>query len=1094
MAQNLNLSVSGLYTSLNDFNGLPPGALDVADNVESRYKNVLEPRRGFEGLPDSAVNLEHFIRLTNFYVEGDDSIIALNSERELVYYTGANPWPALPGDVVTNIQAPDATNGKCRFITAGQNLYVTAQDGVRSYSSGVDAEVLRAGVPKGLNIEAEVNGDQDGFFDNNVEVSTTGTITSAGANITALGTTAGIIVGQYVSGIDVSASLVVQDLTYTAELFGAAGNAITIAYTGGGVAGAEVVSVVGTAISVQIQNATSTATQIRTAVMASVAAMALVSVVVSGVGANAQNTAAATALAGGLDNVIPVGTTVQSITGSSPIITITGDTTAGSTTVTNLTSLVGVVAGVLIEGQGIPEGALVVSTAVGPNRVILDVAAYETDTGVSVTFSTAPFVTMDDNAAASLVDTPINFYSGAQVGYRMVFGRVEQDINQSNITRLGSPSTSVICTNTTPYSTNVTVTGTIPKNSEGRITFVQLYRSAQTDSIDISPLDQYTLVYERTLEAADFVARIVTITDEVPDSIAVTATALYTGADQEGIGQANDPPPMCWDMCKFRDFVLYGNITRPTTTTFTVTAVGSPSGVQIGDEITISGMFQDVAFSEDYIAAAAEDQAAREFEVVTSGTPSQNITDTVNSLIRVINYDNAVPVHAILLSSATSLPGQILLEADNPSYDTFTTDASAHASAYDPELDNLVSVINTISNGVGVSKAGEFEAVPALNLQLAGDSSSVLLRLIPLRDYVIALKSDGIYKVIGTSPDGLTTTSFDLTTKIIGAETAVSLNSGVWMMSNQGVVSISDGGVDAKSIPIDDQLNRLVGSYLDNLVDSAFAIGYESDRKYILAVPVGENPYAEVEYNFNYVTSAWTTWSRNFYTGFIHSSEGKLYVARADSTDEGVSKERKTATYLDYVDEASDNEIIAIDGTEITLDNVDDVEVGDILYQTSELFSPITAVDLTTNIVTLQYELAFTVDVCEILHAYECTMSWKQVFADNPAFVRQYAEGIAMFKNTRFNTATASFTTDFSQSDSDVTLTGTGNSLWGLFPWGVPPWGGTILPSSIRFYIPQEKQLGSFLLPTLTIKQGLSDFAFQGMAIFYSNVSPEVGL
>jgi hypothetical protein len=102
----------------------------------------------------------------------------------------------------------------------------------------------------------------------------------------------------------VAASLIVQDLTYTADLNGTAGNSITIAYTGGGTAGAEVVSVVGSAISVQIQNATSTATQIKTAVDASVAASALISVAITGTGSNAQNTAAATPLASGTASTV----------------------------------------------------------------------------------------------------------------------------------------------------------------------------------------------------------------------------------------------------------------------------------------------------------------------------------------------------------------------------------------------------------------------------------------------------------------------------------------------------------------------------------------------------------------------------------------------------------------------------------------------------------------------------------------------------------------------------------------------------------------------------------------------------------------------
>lgn len=98
----------------------------------------------------------------------------------------------------------------------------------------------------------------------------------------------------------VAGSLVVQDLTYTADLRGTAGNSITIAYTAGGTAGAEVVTVVGSAISVQIETAVSTATQVKAAVDGSAAASALISVAITGTGSNAQVVAAATPLAGGV--------------------------------------------------------------------------------------------------------------------------------------------------------------------------------------------------------------------------------------------------------------------------------------------------------------------------------------------------------------------------------------------------------------------------------------------------------------------------------------------------------------------------------------------------------------------------------------------------------------------------------------------------------------------------------------------------------------------------------------------------------------------------------------------------------------------------
>jgi hypothetical protein len=991
MSQNLNFSVAGLFTSLNDFNGLPPGAMDVADNVEIRFKNVMESRRGFDGLTDSALEGVHFIRMLNFYIEGTDRVVALTSNGDVLYYTGTegDPWPAVPGSLVTNITAPDSVNGKSRFYVAGQNLYLTAEDGVRSLSSGSAAQMIRAGVPKALNLEAETNGDESGFFDNNEVLTTTGDTTTSSALLQNLDSTTGITTGMYVAG------------------------------TG-----------------------------------------------------------------------IPAGTTVSDITAEAIVLEEPGDTTAGSTTLANIAGTASLAVGMLVSGDGIQEGTKIANLP-GGTDVTLDTAAYKTATDVAITFSSPVIITMSAEATATDTDVALTFYSGAQVGYRIVYGRVETDINGTTITRLGSPSPLAIATNTTAFSTNVTVTATLPKNASDALTFVRLYRTDQTDSIDITPLDQLLLVYEANLEEADFTARTLTIEDSTPDSL--RGIPLYSGSDQEGSLQTNDPPPSCWDICKFRDFVLYGNITQPSTLDVTIVSVGGPTGIQVGDTLTVSGSFVGNTFSSTYTAATGENAAAGEFEVVTSGTPSQNINDTAASLIRVINYDESAPVHAILVSSSTDLPGQLTLEADYPSDDTFFATSSGTPTAYDPTLTALTSDLNSYNNGIAISKSGELEAVPPANLYYCGDSSADVWRMIPLRDYVVVLKEDGIYKGQGQTPGGMLFTAWDLTTKPIGVETAVPLNSAVMMLSSQGVVNISDGGVDAKSIPIDDQLNVLIGTYYDNLINTAFAVGYESDRKYILCVPESANEFAEVEYNFNYITSAWTTWSRNFYTGFISTSNGKLYVAKADPTDKGVSVERKTATYTDFVDEAFDVTITDVDGATVTLSAIDNVEAGDILYQSSTLFSPILSVDLTTNEITLQAALSFTAGAAQILQAFPCTMTWKQVVGDNPAFTRQFPEGLALFKDTSFNMATISFVTDFSQSSSSVDIEGSSNGLWGLFAWGDVPWGGSVLPKNIRFLIPQDKQLGSYLIPTMVIQQGYSDFKFQGLAISYYNISQEVG-
>ena len=86
----------------------------------------------------------------------------------------------------------------------------------------------------------------------------------------------------------IKAFVAVQDVTYQAVATGAGGNSITVAYTTGGVAGAEVVTVVSNAISVKIATGVSTAAQVAAAVNAFPAAAALVSAFVSGNLSNPQ--------------------------------------------------------------------------------------------------------------------------------------------------------------------------------------------------------------------------------------------------------------------------------------------------------------------------------------------------------------------------------------------------------------------------------------------------------------------------------------------------------------------------------------------------------------------------------------------------------------------------------------------------------------------------------------------------------------------------------------------------------------------------------------------------------------------------------------
>jgi hypothetical protein len=99
----------------------------------------------------------------------------------------------------------------------------------------------------------------------------------------------------------VKASIVIQDLTFTADVAGNAGNSISVVFTSGGTAGSEGVTVASNKITVQIQVGVSTATQIKAAIDGNVGAAAKVDTTISGTGANHQAVQAETFLANGHD-------------------------------------------------------------------------------------------------------------------------------------------------------------------------------------------------------------------------------------------------------------------------------------------------------------------------------------------------------------------------------------------------------------------------------------------------------------------------------------------------------------------------------------------------------------------------------------------------------------------------------------------------------------------------------------------------------------------------------------------------------------------------------------------------------------------------
>ena len=296
--------------------------------------------------------------------------------------------------------------------------------------------------------------------------------------------------------------------------------------------------------------------------------------------------------------------------------------------------------------------------------------------------------------------------------------------------------------------------------------------------------------------------------------------------------------------------------------------------------------------------------------VVTTATTtvSQAIFFTASYLVKAFNRNAASLVFAQYTSEVTAPPGSITLLAKNLQQAAFrlnSSSASTIGAAFEPRLPTSGTAVQSESdigpNRLYIGKLNEPEAVPLFNIRDVGSRASPILRVAALRDSVIILKDDGIYRLNGDSTNNFTVTALDNTVFVKATDSVVVLNNSVYCLSNQGVVQITDSAVRIVSRIIEPLLTAILGQDLE---DNTSAVGYESERQYLLSVkrPNTLSSVADVTYCYNYLTEAWTSWTganKVFFNGFLRPSDDKLYLIPTLSQNK-IVKERKDQNLVDY--------------------------------------------------------------------------------------------------------------------------------------------------------------------------------------------------
>lgn len=322
------------------------------------------------------------------------------------------------------------------------------------------------------------------------------------------------------------------------------------------------------------------------------------------------------------------------------------------------------------------------------------------------------------------------------VAYRIVWGYVDAN----NTLVLGSPSQRLIAQNASGGDKDVSLTFLIPDTITTN-DFYQIYRSNGTANAADEPNDELQLIIQANPTAAEIAAKSFTFVDNTPYSL--MRTTLYTSPSQQGIANANNPPPYAVDMDVFKTCAFYANTKQKQTLSLAIISVDNPSlgyyvdasvdttlgskilttiadttklrtgmravgaGIPIENEIveiisstsvmisapasataSVSVEFQDVfeIGGVKYYAGSSNDVAKNQFKVDNSGTPGENIDATAENLIQIVNTSASnTTLYAYYLSGLEDLPGQILFEERLIGGNTFYA-FSSYGASFNPKL------------------------------------------------------------------------------------------------------------------------------------------------------------------------------------------------------------------------------------------------------------------------------------------------------------------------------------------------------------------------------------------------------------------------
>ena len=529
----------------------------------------------------------------------------------------------------------------------------------------------------------------------------------------------------------------------------------------------------------------------------------------------------------------------------------------------------------------------------------------------------------------------------------------------------------------------------------------------------------------------------------------------------------------------------------------TVTAVTTYTFTMSGGVATLS--------APKFISFWAKQNAAGNKLFTLSQIPNvigADLANTARGIVKAVNRDTTTTIYGLYTSLEDKVPGQFWVQG-NGFVDTIFAKASTSSMAlcFAPTLPTSFSsgtqVFSTNDqqlNAFFSSKVLEPEAVPLPNVFPVGSRNAAILRIVALRDSMIVIKQDGVYRVTGTSPANFETTILDNTVFCVAADSVVVLNNFLYMLSNQGVVRISETNVEIISRKIENVIAPILGQ--TNLSIRTSAAGYESERQYYLSTTSPTDTNRSVTYVYNYINDTWTTSTQLFKAGTIGPNNQFYQVDDAND----INKERKSQNRIDYCGQNYATSVSSIDADAkgaVIISITVPPAFGDLLELNGEFSRIVSSVSFGGTSYHVRFARTTFLaggDTPILYKGYISSVKLAPVHGGLLGRAKQFSQMQIHLRDSAITLLDLFFTNAIYGGSANILWDGTllGTNGWGAEPWGFFPWGqpdgilnsySTSPANIIRIYIPLVAQRSTYIQPVFIHSQAGEPMDVQAISL-----------